>query len=251
MTLTYDGSSLTGTISNNAGTTFTHGPLAVNHGGLGVDADWCFVLGGRTGSYTNGHYIKNLLVQSTGVLTYDGSLYCGDATCGAALLAAGWKVLSEWGSVNRFNSGLLIDSHADFEAAGWSVPPADSTYTYVSATTFDHSYYETNPEMTQWYRSSGPSAAYEHSIPAGTTRVVVSFFGASHTCIATIFDYAGNTVWTSTRNGDDLSSPPDPDVVSVDTSLGAARIRFQETGLCWPACIDAATRTLVFSPALN
>ena len=162
-----------------------------------------------------------------------------------------WKVLSEWGSVNRFNSGLLIDSHADFEAAGWTVPPADSTYTYYRAYTFDTSAYETNPEMTQWYYSSTPSAAYEHSIPVGATQVLVSFFGLELTCTATIFDYAGNTVWTSTRNGDDLSSPSDPDVVSVDTSLGPASIRFVEAGICWTACIPAATRTPVFPPALD
>ena len=164
-------------------------------------------------------------------------------------------MLSEWGSINRFNSGLLIDSHDDFLAEGWSVPPADATDTYYAAYTFDTSSYQTNPGMTQWFHSGGNSAAYERSIPVGTSHVVVSFFGATHTCTATIFDYAGSTVWTSTRVGDDLSSPPNPDVVSVDTSLGPASIRFQEPGpsanICWTACIVAAPRTPVFPPALD
>ena len=48
-------------------------------------------------------------------------LYCGNSTCGAALKSDGWKVLSEWGTVNRFGEGL-IGSHADFVAKGWFVP---------------------------------------------------------------------------------------------------------------------------------
>ena len=176
--------------------------------------------------------------------------YCGDATCGAALLAAGWNVISEWGSINRFNSGTLIDSNADFYAEGWSVPSG-----YYQATHFDAGHYTNDPAVTQWFYSGSPVAAFEHSIPVGATQVVVSFFGLEYTCTATIFDYAGNTVWTSSRNGDDLSSPPNPDVVSVDTSLGPASIRFQEPGpsanICWTACIVAAPRTPVFPPALD
>ena len=156
-----------------------------------------------------------------------------------------WTVLSEWGSINRFNSGLLIDSHADFLAEGWSVPSG-----YYQATYWNFGSYPTDPAVTQWFYSGSGKAAYERSIPVGATRVVVSFFGP-YSCTATIFDYAGNTVWTSTRSSDDLSSPPDPEVVSVDTSLGAASIRFYETGLCFTACIVAATRTLVFPPALD
>ena len=154
-------------------------------------------------------------------------------------------MLSEWGSINRFNSGLLIDSHADFLAEGWYVPSG-----YYQATYWNFGSYDTDPAVTQWFYSSGPQAAYEHSIPAGASRVVVSFFGP-YSCTATIFDYAGNTVWTSTRSDINLSSPPDPDVVSVDTSLGPASIRFQEAGICWTACIPAATRTPVFPPALD
>ena len=48
-----------------------------------------------------------------------GARYCADATCGAALVADGWRVLSEWGSIDRFGTGVMIGSHDGFMAAGW------------------------------------------------------------------------------------------------------------------------------------
>ena len=47
------------------------------------------------------------------------SSYCGDSTCGAALLAQGWQVLGEWGTSSRFGGTPIGNSAADFVAAGW------------------------------------------------------------------------------------------------------------------------------------
>ena len=94
-----------------------------------------------------------------------GGVHCGDAACGAALLSEGWKVLSEWGTVDRFNESLLIDSHDDFLAKGWFVPGDGS----VAANSFNlfnlpscSTCYDTDPQVTQWFAGSNPQAAYEH-----------------------------------------------------------------------------------------
>ena len=149
-------------------------------------------------------------------------------------------MLSEWGSVNRFGEGL-IDSHTDFLLKGWYVPTDGS----VQLTTVNSGNYNTDPQVTQWYASSSPSAAYEHLIPVGTTQVVVAFAGSatssssSYVCTASIYDHSGLQVYSKTRQGEGFSPFPDPDVVAVDTTAGPARIRFQETGgnICWTAYV--------------
>ena len=180
---------------------------------------------------------------SGNITTYavtDASEYCGDSTCGAALLSGGWKVLSEWGTVNRFGDGL-IGSHADFLAEGWFVPGDGS----VAANQFNFAdSWDTDSQVTQWYASTDQRAAYEHNITVGTTQVVVAFAGSSasssssFSCTASIYDSSGALVYNRTRQGDGFSPFPDPDVVTVDTSAGAARIRFKEDeGICWTAYV--------------
>ena len=174
-----------------------------------------------------------------------GGVYCGDSTCGAALLSQGWKVLSEWGTVNRFGESPLIDSNADFLAKGWFVPSDGS----VAANRFNANLnrFGTDPQVTQWYHWSAGStseAAYEHDLPVGTTQVVVAFAGSSFSseasgmsCTASIYNHSGVQVYTRTRRGDGFSPFPDPDVVTVDTTTGPARIRFEEYGICWTAYV--------------
>ena len=47
--------------------------------------------------------------------------YCMDATCGTALLAAGWTPLAEFGTMSpsRFG-GTTLSSENDLSAAGWT-----------------------------------------------------------------------------------------------------------------------------------
>ena len=175
-----------------------------------------------------------------------GGAYCADATCGAALLSDGWKVLSEWGTVDRFGEGL-IGSHADFVANEWFVPNDGS----VAADYFNNhhlqyrSNYATDPQVTQWYANHIMRAAYEHFIPVGTTQVVVAFAGSSESgsssfsCTAAIYDHSGKQVYSRTRQNDGFSPFPDPDVVAVNTTAGPARIRFQEdlVNICWTAYV--------------
>jgi len=168
-----------------------------------------------------------------------GSTYCGDATCGDALLRAGWQVLSEWGTVNRFNESLLVDSHDDFLSKGWSVPTNDGL---VQANYFNYNGFDTDPQVTQWFALLSPNAAYEHDIPVGTTSVVVAFAGGTsigYRCTMSIYDKSGTEVYTRTRQGEGFSPFPDPDVVAVDTTAGPARIRFEEPGvdICWTAYV--------------
>ena len=152
-------------------------------------------------------------------------------------------MLSEWGTVDRFGESTLIDSHADFVAKGWFVPSDDS----AAADYFNQNNFETDAQVTSWFANSGSSAAYEHYIPVGTTRVVVAFAGSDQTgnndniltCNASIYEHSGTEVYSRTRQGEGLSSFPDPDVVAVDTSAGPARIRFDESGgnMCWTAYV--------------
>ena len=141
----------------------------------------------------------------------------------------GWKVLAEWGTVNRFNVST-INSHSDFLANGWFVA-SDA----VQATTFNTGSYDTDPQVTQWFRGGSPMAAYEHYIPVGTTQVVVAFTASSHRCNAYIFDHAGAQVYNRSRTGEGFSPLPNPDIVEVDTTAGPAKIRFEETQICWTA----------------
>ena len=134
-------------------------------------------------------------------------------------MADGWRVLSEWGSIDRFGTGVMIGSHDGFMAAGWRLgaeydtPPGN----------FDHHNYATDPLVTQWFRGGSSGAAYEHRLPMGTTQVVVSFAGAgSYTCTASLYDHAGAELWSHSRTGDSLAAMPDPEVVSVNTSAGGA-----------------------------
>ena len=175
-----------------------------------------------------------------------GGLYCADATCGARLLSDGWKVLSEWGSVDRFGKGLIA-SHADFVAKGWFVPSDGS----VAADMFNFSDYDRDSQVTSWFANGSPQAAYEHYIPVGTTRIAMAFAGSSSSqgnrfgksssfsCTASIHDHAGVLVYNRTRQNEGFSPFPDPDVIAVNTSVGAARIRFVENGvsLCWTAYV--------------
>ena len=164
--------------------------------------------------------------------------YCADSTCGAALKSDGWKVLSEWGTVNRFGEGL-IGSHNDFLAKGWFVPNDGS----VKLDMVNIQTYDTDSQVMQWYASSAPRAAYEHFIPTGTTRVVVAFAGSSRPgsqwpCTASIYEHGGARIYSRTRKNDGFSPFPDPDIVEVDTSSGPARIRFEESlGICWTAYV--------------
>ena len=151
-------------------------------------------------------------------------------------------MLSEWGTVDRFGESLLIDSHADFLAKGWVVPGDGS----VAANVFNYAGYGTDPQVTQWFANGGARAAYEHYIPVGTTQVVVAFAGSSifgYSCTASIYDHSGAQVYSRTRQNDGFSPFPDPDVVSVNTTVGPARIRFQDSEfegdseICWTAYV--------------
>ena len=45
------------------------------------------------------------------------AVYCNSPACGDALLAAGWRVLGEWGTLARFGAPPIL-SHADFLEQG-------------------------------------------------------------------------------------------------------------------------------------
>ena len=165
-------------------------------------------------------------------------------------------MLAEFGTVDRFGQGLIGDAqqstafydaaatgaHDDFLAKGWFVPSDGENLTHVNS-----AYYDTDDEVLQWHASGAATAAYEHYIPVGTTRVVVAFAGSDQTgnndniltCNASIYEHSGTEVYSRTRQGEGLSSFPDPDVVAVDTSAGPARIRFDESGgnMCWTAYV--------------
>ena len=52
-----------------------------------------------------------------------GGVYCGDSTCGAQLLADGWSVLAEWGTLSPSRFGVdQITTADDFTTQGWTVP---------------------------------------------------------------------------------------------------------------------------------
>ena len=161
--------------------------------------------------------------------------YCADSTCGAALMSEGWKVLTEWGTVNRFGESRASGA----EMAGWSVPSG------YSAATFNTNSYDTDPQVTQWFASGAPSAAYEHDLPVGTEWVAVAFAGSSNNqyeCTASIHDHTGALIYSKTRKNDGFSPLPDPDVVAVPSpppSAAPARIRFVEkdASICWTAYV--------------
>ena len=148
------------------------------------------------------------------------AVYCNSPACGDALLAAGWRVLGEWGTLARFGAPPIL-SHADFLEQGWTVAPGMSGASDTSP----------QSDALQWKRYSG-RGGYVIPLPQGTTDIVAAYAGYEHTCNLRLYAANGTELYFEPRNEGATSGVPAPAVLSIDPSWhsgGPALLQFDES----------------------
>ena len=136
-----------------------------------------------------------------------------------------------------------MNSVFDFAAAGWTVPSGTLAPNYVN----HHNFYRPAGSL-QWFYSGGGNAAYEHTLPIGTTHVLAAWAGFKHMCTMSVYDGSGGEVFSyAMQTWDDMANVR-VDNVGVDCSAGEGMVRFRETGngpanwgICWTFYVLTST----------
>lgn len=177
------------------------------------------------------------------------SNYCADVTCGAALTAAGWSVVGEFGSMDRFGEGVVASPFN--EDNGWE-SGGGTTDTFTASCT----------DMSDLYVGGSSVGYVQKPLPqtgGGLTEVVVAFTepyrnpgnSAGTGCDAIITDGNGVAMHAYARDVSDVSdgsttcmsqfsAPAPPGTVppqfvtmlttTVDLSNGPGKVRIEEYG---------------------
>ena len=106
-----------------------------------------------------------LVLLSGSTSAFDEMTYCGDTTCGTALLQQGWTVYAEFGaaSSSRFG-GDTINSHSNLTNAGWT----------TNCNVFNNVNYFVTPALFQFYKS-GSLAGYTQKVESTPAEYLIAF----------------------------------------------------------------------------
>ena len=177
------------------------------------------------------------------------SNYCATPSCGQGLLVAGYQVLAEFGSMSssRFG-GSMLNTLAEATAAEWYTPDGYATPTNINLASWSSESYFVTDHAMQFFAAGSPSGALSHSIPSGTTQLVIAWGGLGNfECQLTVTDDSGTVLSKEHGPGGGTLNQMQVEVLSVDTTNVAGDVRLAEENgnICYIAYVlikgDAVT----------